>query len=40
VAANAPVAADPLGIDRYETERPSAEDACRIGDARFLPKAQ
>ncbi len=26
-----------LAIERYEAERPSAEAACRIGDARFLP---
>ena len=24
--------------DAYESGRPSAEDACRIGDARFLPE--
>jgi len=28
----------PLGVERYEFERPSVEDACRIGDARFLPR--
>jgi hydrogenase maturation protease len=33
-----PAVADPLGIERYELERPAAELACRIGDARFLPK--
>jgi hydrogenase maturation protease len=27
----------PLSLERYEVERPSVEDACRIGDARFLP---
>ena len=27
----------PLSLERYEIERPSIEDACRIGDARFLP---
>jgi hydrogenase maturation protease len=27
----------PLSLERYEIERPSVEDACRIGDARFLP---
>lgn len=27
---------DCIGIERYETERPSADSACRIGDARFL----
>ncbi len=26
-----------LSLDRYENERPSAEAACRIGDARFMP---
>jgi hydrogenase maturation protease len=26
----------PLAIDAYEAGRPSAEEACRIGDARFL----
>ena len=25
-----------LAIERYESERPSAEAACRVGDARFL----
>jgi hydrogenase maturation protease len=28
----------PLSLERYETERPSVEDACRIGDARFMPR--
>jgi hydrogenase maturation protease len=37
----APVAVDsPLGLDRYERERPSAEDACRIGDARFMTRGR
>ena len=27
-----------LTLDRYESERPSAEQACRIGDDRFIPK--
>jgi len=27
-----------LGLDRYEGERPSATEACRIGDARFMPQ--
>lgn len=32
--------ADPsIRRDAYETGRPSADDACRIGDARFLPGA-
>ena len=30
--------ASPLALARYETERPSAASACRIGDARFLPQ--
>jgi hydrogenase maturation protease len=30
--------ASPLSLARYETERPSADSACRIGDARFLPR--
>ena len=30
----------PLSLARYETERPSADSACRIGDARFLPRAE
>jgi hydrogenase maturation protease len=28
-----------LGLTRYEAERPSETDACRHGDARFLPPA-
>ncbi len=28
----------PLSRGRYETERPSAASACRVGDARFLPR--
>ncbi len=28
-----------LALERYEGERPSEEDACRIGDERFLPGA-
>ncbi len=28
-----------LTLERYESERPSAELACRIGDDRFIPKA-
>jgi hydrogenase maturation protease len=27
-----------LTLDRYESERPSSEQACRIGDERFIPK--
>lgn len=30
------VAADPLDMERYERQRPSAQQACRIGDARLL----
>jgi hydrogenase maturation protease len=26
-----------LTLNRYESERPNAELACRIGDARFIP---
>jgi hydrogenase maturation protease len=29
--------AAPLGLARYERERPSADAACRVGDVRFLP---
>lgn len=35
--AKAPPSGLPLSLERYEVERPSVEDACRIGDARFLP---
>ena len=28
-----------LTLDRYESERPSSDQACRIGDERFIPKA-
>ena len=28
-----------LAIERYEGERPAAEAACRVGDARFMPGA-
>jgi hydrogenase maturation protease len=31
-----PLAAAPLALQAYEEGRPSAADACRIGDARFL----
>lgn len=27
-----------LSLDRYESERPAESQACRIGDARFIPK--
>ena len=37
-AGEAPPLFDPsLAIDRYEGGRPAAEDACRVGDPRFLP---
>ncbi|WP_028999754.1 HyaD/HybD family hydrogenase maturation endopeptidase [Azohydromonas australica] len=29
-----------LALERYEGERPSAEAACRVGDARFIPAAE
>ena len=32
------VSASPIGRERYESGRPSAETACRVGDARFLPR--
>ncbi len=28
-----------LTLGRYESERPSVEQACRVGDERFIPKA-
>jgi hydrogenase maturation protease len=31
-----PLGADALGIEAYEAGRPSANEACRIGDARFM----
>jgi hydrogenase maturation protease len=34
-----PLAAGALAIDAYEAGRPSAIEACRIGDARFLNQA-
>jgi len=27
-----------LTLERYESERPSADHACRVGDDRFIPK--
>jgi hydrogenase maturation protease len=30
----------PLGLARYEQERPSAEEACRTGDARFMARGR
>jgi len=33
------VTASGLALERYERERPSADDACRVGDARFLATA-
>jgi hydrogenase maturation protease len=35
----AAAANDPLSLARYENERPSADEACRIGDARFLARS-
>ena len=32
-----PLGADALALHAYEAGRPSAREACRIGDARFLP---
>jgi hydrogenase maturation protease len=29
-----------LALERYEAGRPSAEAACRVGDARFMPAAE
>jgi hydrogenase maturation protease len=34
----APLNADPLALDAYESGRPSAADACREGDARLLAR--
>ena len=34
--ADEPLAPEALALDVYEAGRPSAADACRIGDARFL----
>jgi len=31
-----PLGADALAIEAYEAGRPSASEACRIGDARFM----
>ena len=28
-----------LTLDRYESERPSEAEACRIGDERFIPRS-
>jgi hydrogenase maturation protease len=33
-----PLSPGALAIHSYEADRPSAEEACRIGDARFLPR--
>jgi hydrogenase maturation protease len=32
------VTLDELALTAYEAQRPAAEEACRIGDDRFLPK--
>lgn len=37
-AGDAAVMARPLGLDRYEAERPSEQAACRHGDERFLAR--
>lgn len=29
-----------LALERYESERPSEQDACRVGDERFMPASQ
>lgn len=29
---------DSLGLNLYESERPSEEEACRTGDVRFFPQ--
>jgi hydrogenase maturation protease len=31
-----PLAPNALALDVYEAGRPSADDACRVGDSRFL----
>ena len=38
-AAVEPLNAAPLALDAYESERPSAARACRVGDARVLERA-
>ncbi|WP_372526474.1 HyaD/HybD family hydrogenase maturation endopeptidase [Piscinibacter sp.] len=40
LAAADAVTAPVLSLDVYESERPSAEAACRLGDARFMPAAE
>jgi hydrogenase maturation protease len=40
LAAADAVTAPVLSLDVYESERPSAEAACRLGDARFMPAAK
>jgi hydrogenase maturation protease len=37
--ADADVHASSLALDAYERDRPSADAACRIGDARFMADA-
>jgi hydrogenase maturation protease len=37
-AADAAVNASALDLEAYEKGRPSHEDACRVGDPRFLPR--
>ncbi len=38
VSAGAPIFDRSIGRDAYEGGRPSADDACRIGDPRFFPR--
>lgn len=38
-AADEPVPMSSLDIEAYEAQRPSQDDACRIGDDRFIPHA-
>ncbi|TXH76877.1 HyaD/HybD family hydrogenase maturation endopeptidase [Thiobacillus sp.] len=40
LAARESVTLDELALTAYEAQRPAAEEACRIGDDRFLPKAE
>ena len=38
LAAREAVTLDELALTAYEAQRPAAEEACRIGDDRFMPK--
>ncbi len=40
LAAREAVTLDELALTAYEAQRPAAEEACRIGDDRFMPKAE